>query len=283
MDDLYLLRHLSEGYTITAAAKKLGLTQPAASQRLRKIEAAYKLPILKKLGRHVGLTTEGVDLCNKAIAALSILEQELSEEKSQVINIGTRPEVGRSWLWPAIRGARKKHPNITFHIHFSSGEDILKRLGTGELDVVLTSAPLTTSGFKAIEVAKEDYVFVGAQKLAASVKSFNDLSEQVLIEHDRSFPFLRYLSAKDRARLSFYDVWFLSSSELMVQAVESGFGLGIVPEYLVKKSLNAGKLAKLKLPVQLDHDFFRLIFRVERDIEPSVKILAEQLKKLGLR
>lgn len=283
LDDLFLLRFLSEGFTITDSAKKLGLTQPAASQRLRKMEQAFQMSIVKKVGRQISLTKEGVDLCNKAISALAILEHQMNLDARLVLNIGTRPEVGSSWLWPAIKNLRKRNSSTTFHVHFSSGEDIIKKLGTGELDVILTSAPLTTSGFKSIEVAKENYVFVATAAIAKKIKNFSDVSEHILIEHDRSFPFLRYFSANDRAKLSFYDVWFLSSSELMLQAIESGFGVGVIPEYLAQKSLKSKKLARINLPVKLDHDFFRLLYRVERDIEPSIHELAAQLAKLGLR
>ena len=102
LDDLFLLRLLSEGFTITDSAKKLGLTQPAASQRLRKMEQAFQMSIVKKVGRHISLTKEGVDLCNKAISALAILEHQMNLDARLVLNIGTRPEVGSSWLWPGI-------------------------------------------------------------------------------------------------------------------------------------------------------------------------------------
>ncbi|MDA9951307.1 LysR family transcriptional regulator [Oligoflexaceae bacterium] len=283
MDDLYLLRLLLEGHTLTSAAGALGLTQPAASQRVKKIETAFSLKLVMKMGRNVKLTTEGIDLCNKAIASIALLEEKISDETQQVINIGSRPEVGQSWLWPALKVLRKKNPRFTFHVHLSSGEDIIKRLGTGELDAVLTSAPLTTSSYKAVEVAHESYVFVGHAKLKSQIKSFADLSKHILIEHDRSFPFMRYFSANDRARLSFYDVWFMGSSKLMVSAIESGFGVGVVPKYLVQKSLNSGALIEIPVKVQLDHDFFRVIYRTDRDIDSPVKHLSEQLIKIGLR
>lgn len=283
LDDLYLLKLLHEGHTLTSAAKTLNLTQPAASQRVKKIEASFEAKLLQKVGRNVKLTQEGMNICHKAVHALSLLEENLDEKANQVINIGTRPEAGRSWLWPALKTLRKKLDHLTFHIHFSSGSDILKQLGAGELDVVLTSAPLTTAQFRSIDVAKEDYIFVAKPEIAKSIKKFSDLSHHVLVEHDRGFPFLKYISAKDRARLSFYDVWFVGSSSLMVSAIESGAGVGIVPEYLTRSLIKSKKLQEIKLPMKIDHDYFRLVYRLDRDIDQAVRELGQELIKLGLR
>lgn len=282
-DDLFLLQLLLDGSTITATAQRLGLTQPAVTQRLRKIENIFGCRLMQRAGRRVRLTEEGRALCNRASGAISLMGEVAAGPTSYVINVGTRPEVGMSWLWPSLTTLRAKLPNLCFHMHFGSGEEILRLLGIGTLDAVLTSAPLTVRGFGAIELAEERYTFVAHPDLAKSIRTVEDLKEQVLIEHDRSFPFMRYVEAQARATLRYKDVWFLGSSNAMTTAILGGYGVGIVPAYLVAKSIEK-KLLKPILPdIKIEADHFRVIYRTDRGLEEPVQKLAAALIAKGLR
>lgn len=72
-DDLYLLRSLLRGQTLASSAKMLGLTQPAVTQRVRKIERTFETPLVERSGRNVRLTTIGTALCVRAAAALEAM------------------------------------------------------------------------------------------------------------------------------------------------------------------------------------------------------------------
>ena len=282
-DDLFLLQLLLDGSTITATAQRLGLTQPAVTQRLRKIEGIFGTRLMQRAGRRVRLTDDGRALCERASGAISLMGEVAAGPTSYVVNVGTRPEVGMSWLFPSVTGLRAKLPNICYHMHFGSGEEILRLLGIGTLDAVVTSAPLTVRGFGAIELAEEKYVFVATPDLAKSIRTVEDLREQVLIEHDRSFPFMRYVEAQARATLRYKDVWFLGSSNSMTAALLGGFGVGIIPAYLVAKAIAEKKL-KLILPeIKIDPDHFRIIYRTDRGLDDPIQKLAQALVAKGLR
>lgn len=282
-DDLFLLQLLLEGATVTATAQRLGLTQPAVTQRLRKIEGIFGHKLMQRAGRRVRLTDEGRALCNRAVGAISLMGEVATGPSSQVINVGTRPEVGMSWLWPSVAGLRQKLPHLCFHLHFGSGEEILRMLGIGQLDAVLTSAPLMVKGFGAVDVALETYVFVAHPDLAKRIREVDDLKEQVLIEHDRSFPFLRYVEAEQRASLRYKDVWFLGSSNSMTAALLAGFGVGIIPYYLVSKAIEKKQLKPILPHIKIDSDHFRLIYRSDRGVEGAMEKLSAALIKKGLQ
>jgi DNA-binding transcriptional LysR family regulator len=274
---------LLDGSTITSTAQRLGLTQPAVTQRLRKIEGIFGLKLMQRTGRRVRLTDDGRALCNRAAGAISLMGEVATGPTSQVINVGTRPEVGMSWLFPAVTELRRKLAHLCYHMHFGSGEEILRMLGTGALDGVVTSAPLTVKNFGAIDLAEEKYVFVAVPELAKKIHAIEDLREHVLIEHDRSFPFMRYVEATARAQLRYKDVWFLGSSNSMTAALLSGFGVGIIPLYLVDKAIEK-KVLKVILPqINIESDYFRLIYRTDRGLADPIEKLASALIKLGLR
>ncbi|MDQ3231191.1 MAG: LysR family transcriptional regulator [Pseudobdellovibrionaceae bacterium] len=228
-DDLWLLQLLLEGKTLVAIANHLKISQPAVSQRLRKVESIFSTPILMQKGRRLHLTDEGTAVAEKARAALRILADAPRSQRPAVINLGTRPEVGVSWLSTALFRLRKTHPDLCFHVQIASGSEIMQRLSSGQLDAVLTSTPIPMRDHRSIELVREEYVMVAKKGTLDPSSTWKDLKQHILIEYDRSLPFLRYLSPADRSRAQFKDVWFLGSTVLMARAVEAGHGIGIVP------------------------------------------------------
>jgi len=283
IDDLYLMKLLLEQPSLTECARQMKLTQPAATQRVRKIEGVFNLKLFERSGRNIILTVDGKAICQRASASLAALRSSVTEKDNEVLNVGSRFEVGQSWLWPAVDRFHTKHKHATVHCHFGSGEEILRMLGTGQLDAVLTSAPVTLRDFDAIEVAKEEYVFVATPEITQDIRKFEDLEQFTLIEHDRGFPFQRYVNAHIRPKLRFKDVLFIGSSVLMCTAAEHGRGVAIVPAYLAQSFLKAKKLAKIRLDLKLDHDYFRLIYTRKRNVLESVRAIAKDLESVGLQ
>lgn len=75
VDDLLILMYLSQnGLSVTEVAAKLRLTQPAVTQRIRKMEDAFGNKIIERKGRGVQLTHFGLEQAERATAALSALQ-----------------------------------------------------------------------------------------------------------------------------------------------------------------------------------------------------------------
>lgn len=74
IDDLMILRHLGQGQNLASAAKTLGITQSAVTQRLRKLEDVFFPNIVQRKGRVSELTNQGQFLCHKISLALGTLE-----------------------------------------------------------------------------------------------------------------------------------------------------------------------------------------------------------------
>jgi DNA-binding transcriptional LysR family regulator len=283
-DDLYILEQLYTGKKLTSIAKSLNISQPAVSQRLRKIEEVFKYQVISYEGRKIRLTYDGMDLAQRAISALNFIRDgEGQTVRNKVLNIGTRPEVGMSWLGKALFALRTTHPEIGFHVHIASGHENLQRLGTGALDAILTSAPLTVKDFRSIELAKEEYVLIASSKISAKIKNHGDLQNHVLIEYDRSFPFQNYLATSDREQMQFRDVWFLGSTVLMTEAILEGHGVGVVPLYLARDALKRKDVRRLNFCKEIGSDNFRFIMRADPQVEESLSLLAKLMIEDGLR
>jgi DNA-binding transcriptional LysR family regulator len=73
IDDLILLRCLWRGETMGQASKTLAVSQPATTQRMRKMEAHFA-PLIERGPHRATLTINGQRIAMLANAALQLLE-----------------------------------------------------------------------------------------------------------------------------------------------------------------------------------------------------------------
>jgi len=74
LDDLIVLRALYNNFKVGQVAGILGVTQPAVTQRLRKLEFIFDGPIITKVGREIYLNRRGMVVCVSAVKSLEVLE-----------------------------------------------------------------------------------------------------------------------------------------------------------------------------------------------------------------
>src|SRR5262245_12788834 len=155
-----------------AAAKSVALTPAAFGQRVKQLEDALGVPLFERTTRKVALTGAGLRLlpaAERALAAASDCARAVQGGglPEAEITLGTRHELGVSWIVPQLDRIAKKHPTLQLHLYFGSGPDLVLRVRTMEIDCAVTSTRFTDPKIHEIVVHREDYAFVGAPGLLA--------------------------------------------------------------------------------------------------------------------
>ena len=75
IDDLLILSLLLAGYEQKYIAAEMGMTQPAISQRLFKINTAFEVKLYTRISREGRLTAEGRQFASKAKDSLKLLTE----------------------------------------------------------------------------------------------------------------------------------------------------------------------------------------------------------------
>jgi DNA-binding transcriptional LysR family regulator len=181
------------------------------------------------------------------------------------LTIGTRFELGLSWLLPLLPTLERALPRLRTNLYFGSGPDLLARLRAGELDCAVTSARLPDPSFEGEVLFEERYVFVGAAALLDQrpFRRRRDAARHTLLDVDAELPLYRYLRDAPALRgpMRFADQRYLGLGEAIRQRVLAGDGLAVLPEYMVERDLEAGTLVHLLRTTELLRDHFRLVFR----------------------
>ena len=138
---------------ITAAASKLCTTQPAVSKQLRLLEDELGFNIFVRSGRALAKITppgERVVQCALRIlreaANIKGVSAEFKDEHKGTLSIGTTHTQARYVLPSVIREFRARYPNVQFHLHQGTSEQIAEMAQTNRIDLAIATGSTSLFG-----------------------------------------------------------------------------------------------------------------------------------------
>lgn len=237
--------------SLSDAARNLNLTQPAVSYQIRRAEAEFGTPLLRRRHRGVELTEAGQALAailTRSVAQLDDLADRLRRRPGgATLRLHTDYAFSGLWLIPRIHRFRDAHPDIDLQIIASQHSDP-GQMQPGDLAVIFgTEAAL---GPEARLLIEERVVPVCAPQFAAG-RSAGQFAQTRLIHLDSPAPapwfdWRRYLAAigrdgdlaNDSGNLRF------NTYSLVIEAAVAGEGVALGWGGLVDPLLARGLLIR---------------------------------------
>ena len=140
------------------ASQEVGLTPAALGQRIKQLEDQVGVALFVRTTRKVELTEAGLSMLPRAQATLEQAESCVLAARGDLgpapmdITIGTRHELGLSWIQPMLPDLGETFAHIDFHLFFGSGEDLNRRVLARELDCAISSRRSIESSFSRVRV-----------------------------------------------------------------------------------------------------------------------------------
>jgi DNA-binding transcriptional LysR family regulator len=269
------------------AADHVGITPTALSQRIRQLEEQLGERLFERTSRSVQLTTAGrrllphaEDLVDRARRVGPLARGETGDDAPATLRLGTRFELGLSWVVPIVADLRRSRPEWTVELYFGSGRDLLERLQSQTLDAIVTSAPVADARWVAEVLHPEQYVLVASPDIAATIGAPEDLAKHVLIDINAELPLARYMLSASPA-IAFAEVWPCGSSAAVEAMVREGLGVAVLPLHTVRDKLG-DSLEQLLPDLPFLEDTFRLLFEADSVLEPQLHALAQRLRETPL-
>lgn len=292
LDSLRCFAAAMRAPTFRAAAREVGLSPAALGQRIKLLEDSLGSPLFARTTRSVTPTEAALALLPSAERCLSAAEECVRVVRGEgarptiELVLGTRDELGRSWLVPQLDPLREALPWLRLHLYFGAGSDILLRVRTGEIDCGITSTRFSDPRLDALVLHEERYALVAAPKLIAKkpLARARDAEAHVLLDTHAELPLYRYFrEAKGAPDLRFADLHRLGAIGPIKHQTLRGAGVAVLPLYFVEPELRARKLVRLFPRVTPLVDFFRLVFRAGDPRASAFEALAAQLRAAPLR
>lgn len=200
--------------------------------------------------------------------------------------VGTRPDLGLSWLFPQIRALARALPHVTLHLFFGATEDLYARIRTREIDCAVSSARFADPRLDGIVLHREDFAFVAAPALLRRqpFTRREHAARHVLVDVSPDLPLFQYWrDAPGGGDLPFAGVQRFNSLAAIHHTVLAGDGVAVLPRYFVAPSLARGRLRTLFPRVHPLHDYFRLVFLRDDPRIATFRALAEHFVQQPLR
>jgi len=148
-----------EERSFTQAAKRLGITQPAVSEAIAKLEHQLGFALFLRSSRRVELTRKGeafVRVCND-LSAANIAAQELARSIKQGSHERLRLgapiySVGIPEWWALIECFLSRYPKIGLEVVHGRKPDLLQQVDAGDIDFALLAKPFNAEGLSEILV-----------------------------------------------------------------------------------------------------------------------------------
>jgi DNA-binding transcriptional LysR family regulator len=200
IDNLRCFLAAAQSLNFRAAARAVALTPAALGQRIRQLEDQLGVPLFTRTTRSVELTAAGLALVPYARRALDAADECVRAARGDLgpvpveLVLGTRHELGLSWILPQLDAINRAHPALTLHLYFGAGDDLLLRLRTREVDCAVTSSRFNDPKLEAVVLHREEYVFVAARALLARTPLARPehAARHTLIDSTAELPLFRY-------------------------------------------------------------------------------------------
>ncbi len=129
------------------AAERCGVSQPALSEQIRKLEALLRVPLFERSRKSVEVTPEGAELLLQARQVVREARHLLDSARlhgdplSGPLRLGVIPTLGPYYLPSVLRSLRGAFPGLALRLEEGMTERIVERMLSVTLDVVLIALP----------------------------------------------------------------------------------------------------------------------------------------------
>lgn len=189
----------AETGSLSAAARKLGLTQPTLSRQVAAIEQRMGVTLFERVGKSMALTPTGLDLLEHARAmgaaaeALVLAATGRSQAVGGVVSVSATDVVAAILLPPLVRQLREQEPGIAIEVISSNAlSDLLRREADIAIRHVKPEQPELIARLireaAANFYASEDWV-----KAHGHPRSAEEATHLPFVGSDRAGQFLGYL------------------------------------------------------------------------------------------
>ncbi|MCB0823287.1 MAG: LysR family transcriptional regulator [Bacteroidales bacterium] len=285
--------------SFTKAANRLGISQPALSQQINKLEQELNYKLIDRLKKPLVLTPEGevllerIEEVTKLMDSLKDIAIELEETIKGELKVGIIPTLAPYFVPMFINDINQRYPGLKLIVEEVVTEDILSNLKLGELDAGIISTPVKVSGIQFTPLFYERFfLYISDRHPLFSHEEINlnefDLHDLWYLKEGNCFQNqVNELCSLAKTPVEGQNlVYYSNSIESLRRIVETRKGMtfipelataGVAPEYedMVKPIAGNQPLREISLAVSRVHSKKKLL---DRFVEVVLDNLPERMK-----
>jgi DNA-binding transcriptional LysR family regulator len=257
LNQLRVFNAICDELSMTGAARRLHISQPAVSKQLADLEQSIGTPLVDRLPRGLRLTSAGEVLATHARRIFQA-EHAAEAELAQLLGLGRgRLAVGASttiggYLVPPVLGEfHGQFPNITIELQIGNTLAITEAVLGGTLDVGLTEGLWAGEGVQEQVFAHDEMVAIVGQAhpfAKCGTVSLQQLASAAWICREQGSGTREVIEAALAERnVRLEPAMSLGSTEAIKLAVAQGLGIALVSRMTVELELQLGRVVALEV------------------------------------
>ncbi|WP_129790447.1 hydrogen peroxide-inducible genes activator [Sphingosinicella sp. CPCC 101087] len=271
------------------AAEACFVTQSTLSAGIKELESLIGVTLVERTRRVVRFTPLGLRVAEKAQRILRETEDLADMVRASgkplagELRMGVIPTIAPFLLPTLLPKLRSEWPDLKLYLREETSQSACDSLRRGQLDCVLLALPYACGDVETAELF-EDRLMVAfpsgmADGLPSAVPPGSIDEDKLLLLEDGHCLKDHVLSACNRPELRAQASILGTSLHTMVQMVDNGLGLTIIPQMAVDAGILEGTSVEAR-PLDADHPtrLIALVWRRGSPREKEFRLLADALK-----
>ena len=245
--------------SFTAAARLLGISQPAVSAQVRALEQDLGVELFVRHGRRITPTERARAVAEAAAPHVDQLESimvpggEAIGAAPRVLHLGGPAEYLTARVVPVLPRLATQH--ASFRVVPGLATDLLTGLAAGHTDLVVSTVFPRLRGVVSVPLVDEEFVLVAAPRWrdalpGAGPATAEELRSVPLVAYSDDLAIVRrfWRTVFDRPPTGLRLVATIPNLQSIATAVGAGMGMSVLPSYLIEPELCRGTLVPLLEP-----------------------------------
>jgi DNA-binding transcriptional LysR family regulator len=256
LPDVMVFLEVVRAGSLTRAAERLHTVQSNVSARIKKLETALGVSLLKRHARGIKPTPAGEATVAMAMRMDAVLEDlrftfgQGTHGRVAKLRLGAIETVLAAHLPHKVAGFLQHYPHVDISIHTGSSANLLKQIRDGDLDVGFVSRAPKIPGLREYKVFTDELVIVApaAIRSLALLLADNGTGLKVLVQRLGCSYTERMLNVLSGKAPRAYRQLELGTLEGILGFVEAGLGFAAMPRSFINTLSVKRTVALLKLP-----------------------------------
>lgn len=241
---------LAQELNFTRAAELCFVGQSTLSAGLKELEDSLGVRLVERDRQNVSITPIGLDVLERAKLILASTQDLLKfasaagKSMTSTIRLGVIPTIAPFLLPHVLPAIREQYPNLKIALREDLTVNLLERVADHRLDFALIALPFDTAGFLVKELLNDEFWLVAREGDPAikgkEIQMPAKMADRLLLLEEGHCLRDHTMQACKRSDIQNVDGIEATSLLTLLQMVESGMGIALLPEMAVKGGLLNG-------------------------------------------
>ncbi len=254
--NLKIFKTVCDEGSVTRAAKRLYMTQPAVSQSIKELESEKGFPLFDRIARRLYLTDAGRQFLEKVEQVLKLYDEIESINEGSFfassLSLGSCITAACYWLPRILAGFRQQCPNTKLEVQVAAADGVISLLKANRIDIALLEGPyilercvqVPFSFYDIIAVCAPAHPFADGREV-----SLDELLGQPLLLREQGSavrdPFDSFLLLRGRVAAPMVTS---VNSQALIELTKSNAGIALLADKVAQQAISSGELCRVNLP-----------------------------------